>query len=437
MELRIFKSVITALTVILITAGTCFAQTISIQSDSMVIAAPVQSVSSAQPATISCTSVCVQPLVTTKVNVKGFKVQVHQLKTQFKTLTVQANTQAMVSLNNVNATVSGIAPKISMGFKDMDDVSVSIDNSKDQDNQLVKNYSKTYPVDANDGLVIDNRYGNVTVNTWAKSEIKVDVQIRVSSSSDGETQKILDNVTISDDKSGNSVSFKTNIGQTNNSWISWMTGGHSGRKIQIDYIVYMPSKNELTIDNRYGAIVLPDLQGKVTINSAYGSFTAKSLTSESAIRVKYGNADIESLGTSALDVSYGSLRLGSVDKLEADVSYSGADIGKIKTSGAINIRYGGGLKIAALEKTAKNLAINASYTGVSVGLSGDENANFDVTVRYGDFNYNEHNVTITGKSPADGDKGVHFTKSYKGYIGKGDSGKTIAINSSYANVKFE
>ncbi|WP_183575645.1 hypothetical protein HDF18_17260 [Mucilaginibacter sp. X5P1] len=434
MKLRIFKSTMAALAVVLLAAGTCFAQSISIQEDSVITIAPLVS---PVPAVSTVTPISAQPRPVTKVKTKSLTVTVSNLTSQVKGLTAQINAQTMVAVNGLKVDIDGLTPAITTGFKAMGDGSSYNDNSKHDDNPLTKNYSKTYPVDANDALSIENRYGNVTVNTWAKSEIKVDVQIKVSSSNDNETQKILDNVTISDDKSGNTVSFKTNIGQPNNSWISWMSGGHSGRKIQIDYIVYMPSKNELTIDNRYGSIVLPDLQGKVTINCAYGSFAAKSLTNESAIRVKYGSASIENLGSSALDVSYGSLSLGSADKLLADVSYSGADIGKLKTSGAINIRYGGGLKIGGIEKTVKNLAINASYTGVSIGLRGDENANFDVTVHYGDFNYNEHNVTITGKSPADGDKGVHFTKSFKGYIGKGDAEKTIAINSSYASVKFE
>jgi len=383
------------------------------------------------------TTISAQPQPVTKVTTKSLTVTVSKLTSQVKGLTAQVNAQAVVALNDLKVDIDGLTPAITTGFKAMGDGSSYNDNAKDDDGSLTKNYSKTYPVDANDALSIDNRYGSVIVNTWAKNEIKVDVQIKVSSGNDNATQKLLDNVTISDDKSGNTVSFKTNIGETKGSWTSWISGSHSSSKMEINYVVYMPARNELVIDNRYGSIVLPDLQGKVTINCAYGSFAAKSLTNESAIRVKYGSASIENLGSSALDVSYGSLHLGSADKLLADVSYSGADIGKLKTSGAINIRYGGGLKIGSLDKAVKNLAINASYTGVSIGLSSDENANFDVTVHYGDFNYNEHNVTITGKSPADGDKGVHFTKSFKGYIGKGDAEKTIAINSSYASVKFE
>lgn len=424
-----------ALAVVLLAAGTCFAQsTISIQEDSATTIAPqVQAV----PAVSTVSTIIAHPVPVTRVKTKSLTVTVNNLTSQVKGLTAQINAQTMVAVNGLKVDIDGLTPAITTGFKAMGDGSSYSDNSNAEDNQLIKNYSKTYSVDANDGLSIDNRYGSVVVNTWAKNEIKVDVQIKVSSSNDSETQKILDNVTISDDKSGNTVSFKTNIGQPNNSWISWMSGGHSGRKIQIDYIVYMPSRNELTIDNRYGSIVLPDLQGKVTINCAYGSFTAKTLSNESAIRVKYGSANIEGLGSCAIDVGYGSLDIGSADKLTAEVSYSGATIGKLKTSGTINMRYGGGLKIGDLQKTVKNLAVSCSYSNVEVGLNGDENANFDVTTHYGGFDYNDHNVTVTAKSPADTDKGVHFTKNYKGYIGKGDAEKTIAISSSYGNVKFE
>jgi len=434
MKLRIFKSTMAALAVVLLAAGTCFAQsTISIQEDSAITIAPqVQAV----PAVSNVTTISAQPRPVTTVKTKTLTTTVSRITSQVKGLTAQANTQTMVALNGLKVDIDGLTPAITTGFKAMSD-GASYSNESNDDNQLIKNYSKTYSVDANDGLSIDNRYGSVNVNTWAKNEIKVDVQIKVSSSSDSETQKILDNVTISDDKSSNTLSFKTNIGQPNNSWISWMSGGHSGRRIEINYTVYMPAKNDLTIDNRYGSISLPDLQGKVTINCAYGSFSAKTLSNESTIRVKYGSASIEGLGSSTLEVGYGSLELGSVDKLTADVSYSGANIGKLKTSGTISMRYGGGLKIADLQKTVKNLAVRCSYSNVEVGLSGDENADFDVTVHYGGFDYNDHNVTVTAKSPADTDKGVHFTKNYKGNIGKGDPEKSIAISSSYGNVKFE
>jgi hypothetical protein len=421
MKLKIFKSIPVTLTVVLITIVNCFAQ-----ADSAVVSPPVP------PAPVNVVVVSPQPMISAKINTKALKVQLHQLTAQLKSLSVTANTQVMAAVNNLNVDINAVAPQIAMSFKESNDNSSS--NIEQDQDQLVKNYSKTYPVDANDALAIDNRYGKVTVNTWSRNEIKVDVQIKVDGS-DG--QKTLDNVTISDDKSGSLISFKTNIGEVKSSWMSMLGGRHSGSsKMEINYTVYMPAKNDLTIDNRYGAVEIGNMEGRVTINCAYGSFSAKSMASESSVIVKYGNAEIGNLGSSALEVSYGSLTIGTADKVMANVSYSGINIDKIKTSGNINLRYGGGLKIGDVDKNMKSLSINSSYSNVDIGLSGDENTDFSVTVHYGDFNYGDHDVTVTDKTPDD-DRKVHFTKNYKGHVGKGNSEKSIEVYSNYGNVKFD
>lgn len=418
MKLKIFRLIPVTLTVILITIVNCFAQ-----ADSVAVIPPVP------PAPVSVIMVNPQPVVSAKINTKALKVQLHQLTTQLKSLSVTANTQVMAAVNNFN--VNAVTPQIATSFNESDDSSSS--NVEQDQDQLVKNYTKTYTVDANDALAIDNRYGKVTVNTWSRNEIKVDVQIKVDGS-DG--QKTLDNVTISDDKSGSLISFKTNIGEVKSSWMSMLGGRHSGSKMEINYTVYMPAKNELTIDNRYGAVEIGNMEGKVTINCAYGSFSAKSMTSESSVIVKYGNAEIGNLGSSALEVSYGSLTIGTADKVMANVSYSGISIDRIKTSGNINLRYGGGLKIGDVDKNMKSLSINSSYSNVDIGLSGDESTDFSVTVHYGDFNYGDHDVTVTDKTPDD-DRKVHFTKNYKGHVGRGNSEKSIEVYSNYGNVRFD
>src|SRR5471030_600218 len=110
--------------------------------------------------------------------------------------------------------------------------------SKDDFTGPSKNYSKTYAINGNDKLRIENSYGKVTINTWDKNEFKVDVQVKVSTSR-GNEQKLLDNITISDSKSGSTVSFKTNIGRQN-----YNSGN---QKMAINYTVYMPAKNALDI----------------------------------------------------------------------------------------------------------------------------------------------------------------------------------------------
>ena len=449
MKLKIFKPAFTICLTFLVAGNMSFAQDVMAKpiapADS--VAAPVISTDVNVAPTVDVVAPVtttvnvnenddVQQVITVKSNNVRLKAKLHRLKAEIKNVSVSANVQLKVARKNLSAELKEVAPQINMAFKESDDETYN-ENIQD-DNSLTKNFTKTYPVDGNDQVVLDNRYGNIVVNTWARNEVKVDVQIRVSADNNEAAQKMLDNVSISDSKDGNTVAFKTNINTVKNSWMSLFKGNGGNHQLQIDYIVYMPSKNELVVSNRYGGIVLPNLDGKVTISSAYGNLAAKTLSNESVIQLKYGNADIENVGKCAIELSYGNLRLGSANNLSANLSYSSVKVGKLRETGSINVRYGDGVQIGDLDRNLRSLSINASYSGVDLGLSGDENADFAVTVHYGDFNYGDHNVTITGKNPGDNDKGVHMTRSYKGYIGKsGNSGKTIAINDSYGSVKFD
>ncbi|MFI5157399.1 MAG: hypothetical protein ACHQF4_00950 [Sphingobacteriales bacterium] len=432
MKPKIFNSAILIVAV-------CFATSLSSLAQSPVnaIALTDSAVVPVSPADINVEPIIISANTSPAINTKIVKVKLHKLNVQLKKLSVQTNAQVMAAVKNINvnidADVDDIAPQVNVIVSNAGVHAITTTPNDDAD--LVKNYSKTYPADANDVLSIENKYGNVTVNTWNRSEIKVDVQIKVSAGSDDATQKLLDNVNISDSKNGSLISFRTIIGEVKSSWYSVFQGG-SSRKMEINYTVYMPAKNELVIDNRYGGIYLPDLDGKVTINSAYGSVKAKSLTNESTLRVKYGNANIDDLNNCTLQLSYGELVIGSVNSITADVSYSPVKIGRLHTSATVNLRYGGGLKIGDLDRNVKNLVINSSYSNIDIGLSGDENADFAIVTRYGDFNYGDHAFTVTSKSPDDNGRGFHPTKSYKGYIGRANSGKNVTINTSYGNVKF-
>jgi hypothetical protein len=430
MRSKIFKSVIILFMAFGAISNICFAQ----QSN----ASSTDSITK----TATSTAVTVDPMVSidpVKVDLKQVKVKLSKLNVDLKELNASTNARVNVALNNLtadlNADLKDIGPQINMAFKDGADISINSDDKEDDDVNLVKNYSKTYSVDGNDALSVSNKYGKVIVNTWARNEIKVDVQIKIGAGSQDVAQKLLDNVTISDSKNGNNINFSTTIGEVKDSWFS-MFHGDGNHSMEINYTVYMPAKNDLTIDDRYGAIVVPNMDAKVTINSGYGSFKGGILSKESDIRVKYGNADIESVNTCAIDVGYGNLNLGSANKIDANISYSGVKIGRLRESGAINIKYGGGVDVANVDKSVRNLAVNASYTNVNLGLSNDENANFAIVTRYGDFNFDGHDVTISEKTPDD-DGRPHFTKSYKGYLGKSGSDKNITVNVSYGNVKFQ
>jgi hypothetical protein len=351
---------------------------------------------------------------------KNFKKMGTMLATNLSKMDLNVIADCNVNINDININ---------------NDVKVNTNINNVPLDEQVKNYSKTYAVDRDDVLDIDNRYGKITVNTWARNEFKVDVQIKVATNKDGGAKEMLDGVNIKDSKQGSTVYFKTSIDDDRGSW----SNGKTVRKIEINYTVYMPAKNGLTINNKYGSTELPDLAGKVTVNNSYGSLSAKNLSnSGNSVQVKYGSASIGGYNGDDLNVAYGNLSLDEATRLNANVSYGAAKIGVVKVSCNINVKYSGGLNINSLDKNCKDLSVNSSYSNVKVGVGDASNTNFDVTVHYGNFNYDSDMVSVVNKEPADGEKGWNPTKNFKGHLGKGsNSDKNITIKSNYGSVKFE
>ena len=340
-------------------------------------------------------------------------------------------------VSDISSTVNDAVHSITLSVSDYDnDGSANISINSPQ--ERVKNYSKSYSVDGNDKLALDNKYGRVTINTWNKNEIKVDVQIKGTASDDETAQKLVDAISISDSKDGNVVSFRTNFGSGNNSMWNLFNNMNDRHRAEVNYTVYMPSTMSLDLRNKYGSVSLPSLSGKVTIDNAYGSLVAKALTNPSnEFNFHYYEVNIEEVKGCDLNLSYGSLKLGTVGRLDANVNYAPIDIEKLNSSGTINARYGGGVKIGEISKALKNLDIDSKYSSVNIGLRGDENFDFDVTVKYGSFNFDDNRLKITSKSPSDDSRGYHPTKNYKGYAGNSNSNNKININTTYQSVKLE
>ena len=328
-----------------------------------------------------------------------------------------------------------INPKIDLKFND--DSAGSSDDTPDMDiesghsNEKQKTYSKTYPLDGNDKIKLDNEFGKIVVNTWDRHEVKVDAQIKAWAKDDNDAQRLLDGVQINDSKQGDVVSYRTETGNPGN----W----HGGkvRKVEIDYTVYMPARTDLDVENSFGSIVLPDLGGKIDLSSSYGNVEIANLSNPANdIQGSYGNLKAGSLNGAKLEFSYGNVAINECTNLRAQLSYGTFQLGKLRGAADLDLSNVGGFKIGEIAASFKKLNINSSYSSVALGVSDYNNFNFDITTTYGGFSYNDNKVTITSKTPPDGSRYFSNTKNYKGHFGK-SSDAQISIHSSYGGVNFE
>lgn len=332
------------------------------------------------------------------------------------------------------------ASKIAESFQDMDwenvDVQVQSGELHADANSVEKSKTiqKVYMISKNTPLSINNKYGTIDVKTWSKNEIKVDITIRAVEASGSKAEEIINSVSIDETKSGNNISLTTHIDKGQSSWWNKMISSNN-RGVQINYQVYLPQSNDLNIDNKYGAVILPDLKGNVAINVGYGSLTAgKLLGNNIAINSSYGSAKIMAVKDATLDFKYGSMDLGEANNIKLNVGYcGGSKITNLISSGDISIKYSGGFNIG-LDKDIDRLNLDAAYSASSIKINPSATFSYIVNVSYGGFSPGKS--TVTKEDPDPDSRGPKLHKTYTGYYGK-NSNSQINIDSKYGSVKFQ
>ncbi|RZM23434.1 MAG: hypothetical protein EOO88_26180 [Pedobacter sp.] len=233
-----------------------------------------------------------------------------------------------------------------------------------EEGSVTKSFTRAFAVDQMDKINVNNRYGSVTVKTWDRREVKAEVTIRAYSSSDA--QKLLDQVAIDAAKQGDLVTFKTNINVEDNRWGNFSINGRkSRREVKVDYIIYMPANNALTVLQQYGNVTVGDLDAALSAKVQYGNFVAGKLSSNNNyISVQYGKANIAEATKATIKHQYGAgVTIGTVGTLNLDAQYTKVDITNITGEAVIEQQYGAGITIGSVGL----LNINAQYTKVNVG----------------------------------------------------------------------
>lgn len=314
-----------------------------------------------------------------------------------------------------------------------------------------KTIIKIYDVNSRDNLLIDNQFGQVNINLWDKSEIRVQITITANANSDSKTQDYIDGVDIEEKRNGDQISLTTHLQGTNSNWSFGSRNNGSNNYIRINYEVSMPKTNALTVRNQFGDTSIPIFQAPLTVMAKHGNFSANDLSGhQNDINVSFGNADIHNLEQGKLAMAYsnldlarvnvlelknqfGKLNVGDVGKLNATISYSGAKIGTLRQSGKIKLSFSGGFRIDQMPKDADDVDISAAYSSVTMPMMDD--GDFDVTVSYGSFHHNTSNIRFTLQPSDEPNRGPRMTKQYAGQVGRG-TGTKVRIVSKFGDVSF-
>src|ERR1700761_3896895 len=105
--------------------------------------------------------------------------------------------------------------------------------------------NKSYKVTADDKLEIENSFGNVSISTWDKNEITVDIEIGTRASTDEKAQSMMDGIDVKDWQEGHTIGFKTKVGEVHSENSNNSRRRDDSRSFYIDYVIHMPAGNKL------------------------------------------------------------------------------------------------------------------------------------------------------------------------------------------------
>lgn len=312
---------------------------------------------------------------------------------------------------------------------------------------------KTFSVNSNAELRINNKYGNVNLSTWDKNQIEFHIEIKVDGKNAEKVRERINGITVEFNANSNLVSAETIIKSIKNS---------NNTNITIHYFVKLPKSNSIDITNKYGNISLDALKGSSAINLSYGNMNFGKLenplntldldyvTSAQIDFVKsanvtmdyskinlgksevinlnadYSDVNISEIGDLVANMDYGNLFIENGGSVSSVTDYSNIKIGTIHKSFVYSGSYGS-IAINQVKKGFNKISIGADYSDVSIGI--DSGASYTITgnFKYGGLDFPSH-VNMSKQI----EKSV--VKSYEGKAGNGAA--EVLINMNYGSAKI-
>jgi hypothetical protein len=253
----------------------------------------------------------------------------------------------------------------------------------------------------------------VTVTTWDKNQIEVDIEIGVRANTDEKAQHMMDQINVTDNQGGKDIRFNTEIGNMGKG--NKDNGNGDGRKFYVDYKISMPSKNPLSIENSFGKINIPDFAGTASLTSKFGELNTGKIPNAKMIHVEFGKAEIGLINNADI-----------VFKFNSKSTVAG-----IGGNSKVDVQFCNQV-ILALESSTKDFSLFESYSTIDLKVPDNLSAHFDIYTNFGSFN-NKTEFPIS-EEREDDNSGPKFDKSYSGTVGSG-TGK-IKIKSSFGKVRL-
>ena len=240
-----------------------------------------------------------------------------------------------------------------------------------------KEISKSFKASSETELEIINKHGNVIFETWDKDSISIEVVVKVTSDKLEQVQMLLNAVDIRFMNSTDYISVSS-IWNTATGFRIDVTKLLGGQKVNVNYLVKLPKNIEVSVNNKFGDILMDDFEGKLKVDISHGRFIARNLNNLRRLEAQYTKVDIKSCKDGDFILKFSNLRLKEarkliIDAISSDVKIDNLAILSIKiTNGNMSVgtvsdvQFVGTMSAIEIENLIKNLNGNLKFGSIHV-----------------------------------------------------------------------
>ncbi len=285
-----------------------------------------------------------------------------------------------------------------------------------EDYEMTRDMYEAFPLGEETTVEIENKYGDVYIETWEKDSVAFEIEIVAYAEKDEFLEELLDLVEIDFKSYSTFIIAKTEIGESQNLldkagfFISKKIAGT--KEVRVNYRVFLPTETALSIENEFGDIYIDEYLGEIDIDLSHGELRANLLADIQSIKIRYGEVKIDEASGGRLNLGFvKGAELGLLSDVFIKSSSSEIDIEEIDvlklesrldeiyieslgelagktTMTKVHVKYlmdgadleskYGNVRIEELMPTATKVKMNGTNTDYAIDLSADASGTFEI-----------------------------------------------------------
>lgn len=334
-----------------------------------------------------------------------------------------------------------------------------------------KEMTKEFKITPETRVELSNKYGKIDIKTWEKDSVVIEIKIRIEEKKLSKLEEAIKSIDFDITNSQHFLIVKTDVERNKSSIGKEIkkfkeTLLKSDGNIQVDYTVWMPSANQLRVENKFGDVYIGDYMGEVEINLSNGNLKAHDLEGNVDLILNFADVTINKVENARLDCNYsdvyikeaGSIRSNSkssefefqtlrdlnadsrrdkfrireAEMLEARSSFSNFRITALKDRLKIRADYGN-IEIEETVSDFSDVTLDTKSTDVYVYFESDSKFNFDITHIKAEVDYCREMEIVDEESTGENDKQIRQT----GYFGaSSDISVKLHINANSGSINI-